>query len=152
MARIDYFGIEIAIKAVLEADANLGGVSVLVERPMDLNFAIGNGLVIGIYMTSRNAPDEQPIAGGKRAYIIVEMKLICRSYGTDSLEAVIRRRDDLIGNVELALLGTADKTLGDTVRFFYLQGGEMVSGEDPDFGYLSEGEVTVMAEAIVIAV
>ena len=127
MARADYYAIEDAIRAVLAAASSLSGVTILVEEEL----TVQRGSVIGIYLEDRTAPaEEQPIAAGLETRFHVNFTIWCWHFGVGrDRRPVMEARDDLVGNVEIALMGNRD--LNDTVDSSWLTGGDFLSGPDP---------------------
>ena len=127
MARINYFNIETQIKAVLDADANLTGTTILVEEEI----AVQRGNVVGIYLDDRSAPaDLQSISAGTRTRLLVQFSIWCWHFGIGrDRRPAMQARDDLVGKVEIALMG--NRNLNSTVNTSWLEGGEFISGPDP---------------------
>lgn len=146
MARIDYYDIANEIAGILSADSELSGVTVAVESDHEL----GVGLFVGVYIDRRESPpDEQQISAGTRERYILYVTLLCRAYSLDSISDAIRRRDDLVGKVEIALMG--NRTLNGKVGGLWLEGGALPSGKDESgSGYISEGEIIVAARVSAV--
>mgnify|MGYP001566743466 FL=1 len=127
MARINYYNIEAQIKAVLDADANLTGTTILVEEEI----AVQRGNIVGIYLDDRSAPsDLQSISAGTRTRLYVQFSIWCWHFGIGrDRRPAMQARDDLVGKVEIALMG--NRNLNDTVNTSWLEGGEFISGPDP---------------------
>ena len=144
MARVDYFGIEEAIKTVLEANAALAGVQVGIEEELPFTAAVDPQ--VEIYLERRDAPELQPLAGGQRTRFLVRFSIWCYGVSLDSIAKACEVRDDLIGAVELALM--ADRTLGGTVNASWLEGGAFDTKETPgaSSGFGMGGEIILMAD------
>jgi len=147
MARIDYHDIETGIKAVLEADAALTGVTVEVER----EFPFGGADVppwVGIYLESRAAPEDmQSLSAGTRTRYLLRFSLWCMRFSIESVEKAMELRDDLLGDVEIVLM--KDRTLGGKVSVSWLEGGDMASAQLPSdmgAGFLAGAEIVMVAD------
>lgn len=144
MARIDYFAIEQAIKAQLEADATLAGVIVEIEQELSW---FENDLVM-IYLERRDTPAEiQTISAGQRTTFDLRFALWCWHFGLDAATSH-ERRDDLVGKVELALM--RDRTLQATVDWFHIEGGEFLTAKDDSDGFASGAEIVIVARKAAI--
>lgn len=143
--RVDYYGIETAIKDILEADAGNDlpdNLKVFIESQIAFNDEGCPGVYI--YLDRRDAPPQiQRIAAGTRTDMEVDLSLWCAEFH-DSVEDASRLRDDLIGKVEVALM--ADRTLNDTVTAFWLRGGDFNMLQDN--GFLSMGEIKMRARVV----
>ena len=110
---------------------------VYVEQPLTLE-----GPSIFIYRDRRDAlASEQRIAQGRRVDYDLAISVWCTDYDFDSVEKASERTDALVGVVEMALLN--DRTLGGTVDYFWIAGGEFISGEDN--GFYSAAEIALTA-------
>lgn len=144
MARVDYYAIETAVQAILQADATLAGTTVVVEG--ELVFGSEQTPWVGIYLDRRDAPaDRQRIAAGTRTVFLIRLALWCWEYSVEGEAKAIQLRDDLVGKVEVALM--ANRTLSGTVTTSWLEGGELPSGRLPETGWVSGGEIVLIAEA-----
>ena len=112
MARVDYFAIQEKIQEVLLADQDLkdAGVTVIVEED---EFLIEMTPWIGIFLNSREK-DGESIAGGRRQHFILSVELLCVAHHPESVREAARKRDDLIGMAEIALMG--NRNLGGVLR------------------------------------
>jgi len=118
VARVSYFAIEQAIKAVLDAEDSLQNVEVLLESPLTFN----EGLHVIIYLDSREAPASlQSLSAGQRTRYLVSISIWCFAFGLELLDA-LAARDELVSNVEIALM--RDRTFGDVVTTSWMTGGE----------------------------
>lgn len=143
MARVDYYAIENAIAAVLRADATLAGVTVMVEE--ELSFQRGS--IVGIYLDDRSSPqDLQAISAGTETRFIVNFTVWCWHMGIGrDRTMVMQQRDDLVGKVEIALM--KNRTLSNTVNMSWLEGGEFISGPDPQGNqFMSGAEIKLSAD------
>ena len=140
MARVDYFNIEEAIKTILDADADLAGVSVLVEEEL----TVQRGNVIGIYLDDRDAADaDQSLSAGTRTRFNVRFTIWCWHFGVGRDRRVpMEQRDDLVGKVEIALM--KERTLNGTVTTSWLEGGEFLSGPDPTGNQFMSGASVIL--------
>ena len=145
MARIDYFNIEEAIKSILDADADLADVEVLIEEEL----TIQRGNVVGIYLDDRDAPDEeQSLSAGTRTRFNVRFSIWCWHFGVGRDRRVpMQQRDDLVGKVEIALM--KERTLNDTVNMSWLEGGEFLSGPDPTGDQFMSGASVILIVNVV---
>lgn len=148
MARVDYSTIEDAIETVLKADANLAGVTYLVEEEL----VMGTGDIVGIYLEDRNAPEAmQSVSAGKRTRFLIRFSVWCWHFGiAKNKRTVMKKRDDLLGKVEIALMG--NRNLNNTVNTSWLEGGEFESGKD-EAGrqFMSGGQIILTADATAVA-
>ena len=145
MARIDYFAIEQQIQTVLQAAADLAGVMVTVEE--ELLFGAETTPWVGIYLDRRDAlAASQSLSGGQQTRYRLRFSIWCWEYHLESLAKALELRDDLIGKVEIALMG--NRTLSGTVITSWLEGGEMPSVRAPGSqSWLAGGEVALIADA-----
>jgi hypothetical protein len=148
VARVDYFAIESEIAAILRADPLLSGVNVVVED--QVLFAAEQTPYVGIYLDRRDAPaDMQTLTAGRRTTMLLRFLLVCGAYSLDSVARAIELRDNLLGNVEVVL--SRFRTINGRVRSSWLEGGEMPSGRVGDGGWLSLGEINLVAEVQLTA-
>lgn len=142
MARVDYYNIETKIQSALTGAAALAGVTVEIES--ELLFSMERTPWIGVYF-DRRSPADQSLSAGQRTKYRLYFSVWCWEFNLDPV-AAIQRRDDLVGKTEVALMG--DRTLDGTVRFSWLEGGQMPSGRLPEqTGFVSGGEIILVAEA-----
>lgn len=141
MPRIDYYGIELELQALLEADPSMNGVVVTVEEH-GVNHAEQAPLV-NIRLDRRDATAAQPIAGGQRTRYAIRFVLLCSQYSLESVEQAARLRDDLIGRVEVVLM--KNRRIGGMVHYLTLVGGPF-GIEHQDTGWLATGEVVAVAD------
>ncbi len=144
MGAIDYHGIKVAIKEMLEDDADLNAplpLNVFVEP--DMQFAAEETPWVGIYAENRNAADsDQPLGAAQIVRYTHTLKLIVAFLGFDSLAETTRIRDDVLGRIEIALM--KDRTLKGTVVTSWPIGGEM--------GFaINEGSFMAVAELMLNA-
>jgi len=140
VARINYFVIEQAIETALRAASDLSGATITLEE--DVELAVEQVPWIGIYLASRQDAGG-PIAAGKQQRFRVRFEVWCFEHDTESLTAASRKRDDLMGKVEIALLN--DPTLGSTVALARITGGEFESGRT-EAGFLMGGSILLDVE------
>ena len=140
MARVDYFNIEEQIKTILDDDADLSDVDILIEEEI----SVQRGNVIGIYLDERDAPDdEQSLSAGTRTRFNVRFSIWCWHFGIGRDRRVpMQQRDDLVGKVEIALM--KKRTLNDTVNMSWLEGGEFLSGPDPTGNQFMSGASVIL--------
>jgi len=145
MARVDYFSIETAIKTILDADADLAGVAILIEEEL----TVQRGNVVGIYLDDRDASDpDQSLSAGTRTRFNVRFSIWCWHFGVGRDRRVpMEQRDDLVGKVEIALM--KERTLNDTVNMSWLEGGEFLSGPDPTGNQFMSGASIILVADVV---
>lgn len=141
MARVDYYAIQEAIKTVLDADANLSGVTVVLEED---EFLIEQTPWIGIYLLDRNK-DGESIAAGTRQHFDVRYELWCVEHHPETVRQAAEARDDLIGNAEVALMG--NRNLSGT-----LAAGVALEIESGEFETARSQAGFVMAGSIIVRV
>lgn len=149
MAKIDYFGIEEAISAVLLADTEFQatGGKVFIEE----DFVHGlpdDGIAAMIYIDRRTPTPGQPIAAGQQTRYLVRFSIWARAFALDSMKAAINKRDDFLGVIETALMRkrTLNHAGTDVVSLAYLEGGEMASGRFPKGGFIAQAETVLVVE------
>lgn len=142
MARIPYYEIENEIAEILRADEELQSVNVTVEDVTEMEA----GAWIGIYLLGRTVPpDGQPLAAGTRTRFRLDIALWCWEYSLDSMADAVRKRDDLVGKVELTLM--ANRTFNNLVNYSFLNGGELQTAQlDETAGFIAGGEILVQAD------
>jgi hypothetical protein len=139
---VDYWGIREACQAVLQADADLTGVTVLVEEEFLLSAEMAP--VVFIYLEDRTAEaGEQRLAAGTRTDFQLNFNLWCGDFSLNGLPDAIERRDSLIGKVEVALM--RQRTLDGAVGKLWLTGGQLFDARGQDAGFLAWGEVRFTA-------
>ncbi len=141
MARVDYYGIQQAIKAVLDADDRLHGVTVIIEED---EFQVEQTPWIGVYLLDRDK-DGESIAAGRRQNFNVRYELWCVAHHPESVRQAAEARDDLIGNAEVALM--ANRTLRGA-----LNAGVALEIESGEFESARSQAGFVMAGSIVLRV
>lgn len=139
MARVDYAGIADAIRARVAAQVPQAVVTV--ERDVLMGFE--RTPWVNVRAVRRETTMPQPIAAGTRTRFRVHYVCECWESGLGPAADVARRRDDLLGQVEVALMG--DRTLGGKVDFLFLEGGEFFTGQEGDHLFIG-GEVAVAVE------
>lgn len=145
MPAIDYFGIEEAIKAVLEADAGFQGQNAAVHIEEEFSHAMTDGKVVFIYSDRRAPTPGQPIAAGQQTRYQIRHSIWSRSYSIESMRKAMEIRDDLLGVVETALM--KNRSLNDAVSTSWLEGGEMMSGKVPGKpGFIASAETVLVVE------
>ena len=146
MARVDYYAIELAIQTLLQGATSLSGVMVTVEE--ELLFGAETTPWVGIYLDRRDAPaDLQGLSAGQRTRFLLRFSIWAWEYSLESVAKAIQLRDDLLGKVEIVLMG--NRTLDGTVNKCWLEGGEMPSARLPGgSGWVSGGEIVLVADAV----
>lgn len=139
MARVDYFAIAEAMQTRLRAASTLSGVTVEIERQWeDLGNFVNGGVVI-IYHDRRDI-EQDYIAAGKKVLEGVRWSVWVGAFHLDSLKKASEMRDDLLGNVQIALQG--DRTLGSLVRGTKFEGGRFLSAQNGG-SFLTAAELIV---------
>lgn len=130
---------------MLQATADLAGTTVTVEE--ELLFGTETTPWVGIYLERRDAPSgTQSLSGGQQTRYRLRFSIWCWEYHLESLAKAMQRRDDLIGKVEVALMG--NRTLNANVITSWIEGGEMPSVRAPGTqSWLAGGEVVLIADA-----
>ena len=141
MARVDYYALEQEIQAILQADAALAGVRIVVED--EILFGAETTPWVGIYLDRRDAPADIQRIGGTRTDYRLRFSIWCWEYSLDSVSTAARLRDDLVGKVEVALMG--NRTLNDLVATSWLEGGEFMSARTQG-SWLMGAEIVLVAE------
>lgn len=151
MARVDYFQIEKEIQKVLQADADLEGVAVLVEE--ELTFAQDNTVLIEL--NRRDAPDDkQSLSAGQRTRYDLALSIWCWGFGFER-ETAMENRDDLLGKVEVALLEhrATGNNLNGEITAFWLRGGEFENRRSTDSDrFLSGAEIEMICDVTATSV
>ena len=144
MARISYGGLAKAIKTVIAADPSV--------RDYDATIEVNPGTValekfphIAIYERKHALTAGQPLAAGQQTRKRLQWEVIVSAIGK-SFEDASQMRDDLLGYVEVALMG--NRALGGalTNSSLMLAGGDLTGGP-LDAGVISQGSIVVTAEA-----
>lgn len=155
MARIDYTGILEAIGAALQEDAQLQVLAprILVEEDPVQGGAEDSGRSIVLVNDSRTPSQTQVLAAGTRQRYHLRSSVWCCAWDMESFLAASRKRDELIGETELAIMRLRNvQTLSDRVSFIALLGGEFLSARNqnstPTFG--SMGQIILEAEVSAI--
>lgn len=152
MARIDYNAIGEAIRELLVTDPQVSPATgaPIIELEGNAPFSDQGAIdaertpYVGIYLTGRDAPaDDQRLRAGQTTTMRLRYTLLVVTYAADGVESAIRARNDLIGKVEVALM--TDRTLGGTVDFHVLDGGDMPSARVGN-GFAAFGDVLVTAQ------
>lgn len=143
MAAIDYWGIKEDLKELLTIDPTLADVSIEVE-PEEL-FSPEMAPWIGIFMPGRTDDNEQSIAAGTRQALFIQLTLVCAECALEK-DVAIKKRDNLIGAVEVALLKV--RLIGGKVETMQIQGGDFDTGQLPALDtFLSLGEINLRVRA-----
>lgn len=154
MSRIDYFSIEESIEDILKASSDLSegpsDVTVLVEE--DISFAGGD--IIQILLKRRDAPEEnQPIASGTITRYDVTFSIWCYGYALERREAM-KRRDDLVGKVEIVLQSNRMLGLPNLVNQSWFTGGDFENVQGPEESgdlFLSGAEIELVCDVKAIS-
>ncbi len=122
--------------------SSLQGVTVEVEADPPAN--IEKAPWVGIFLNSWESSSRQVIAAGTAKRILVEFELVCVGADMEEFRTAAKRRDDLMGNVQLALL--SDVTFGGTVELREMTGGEFDNANAEGGGILASGTIRVQIE------
>ena len=148
MAALDYYGIEInGIQRVLDDHALIGGANPRVRTFIEdaIMFSAEMSPAVYIYAMRRDAVvTDQRLAAGRRTDMTIRFSLWCVDVNFESIAAASKGRDELIGNVEIALM--ENRTLNSLVKSSWLEGGAFETGGG-DNGFISAGEVVLIATA-----
>lgn len=143
MAALDYWLIKEAIKARLEADPLTNHMSVVIHSLVQPIPELMPW--VGIFMTNRVAPPrEQKLAMGTTTDMTMGLTLVVAEYSLESLEEAVRRRDNAVGAVEVALI--RNRTLGGAVDHLWLQGGNFFD-QPADRGWTALGEIIMQCRS-----
>lgn len=145
MARIDYYDIQDTIRSILDADATLDGVTVTVEE--EVLFSAEQAPWVSIYLDRRDPTAGQPLAAGTRTRYRVQFSIWCWEYSLDSLKTAMELRDDLVGKVELVLMG--NRSLSGKVGGLMLDGGAFMTAKDQG-SWVTGAEILVSCDATAI--
>jgi len=143
MARVDYYLIEKEIQRILTESLINVSVTIETDHPVD------SQPWVAVYLERRETPPDQPIAAGQRTRFSLRFSIWCWTWSLESGEVAAQARDDLIGQVEIALMN--NRKIGTKVLSSYLQGGEMLTDKyqsDTGSSFYSGGEVVLIAEVI----
>lgn len=145
MARINYFGILEATKAVIEADADVRALHATVEitRP---TITMNMSPHVNIHEGRRDNAT-QVIAGGTRQRYLFRWSVVVGVFSAAGFEDATRQRDELIGVVEIALMKNRDLNGALVGKQLLLQGGALQS-EPTDAGFWSLGTIDLAAEVV----
>lgn len=145
MARVDYYAIEQAVKTALVAAGTIpADVTYLIEEEV----LFQEGRAVAIYADRRDAPpDRQSISSGTRTRFDFRMSVWCYAFGFET-SSVAEARDDLIGLVEIALMG--NRTLSGAVNSIRIDGGEFDNVNAGDSGMGLGAEIIIIADVTAI--
>ena len=145
MARVDYFGIEESVSDVIRANEVTSDVRVLIEE--ELTFDRGRTVIIRL--VSRDAPEElQSLTAGLRTRFLISYSVSCFFFALEVSEAA-RGRDELLGQVELALINQRQLARSD-INSIWLEGGDFDQG-GADIGFYAGGEILLIVDAEAVA-
>ena len=143
MARIDYTGLLRATRDVLEADPNVRAARATVE--------IGRAVVptassphVNIY-EGRRSPATQMLDGGASQWYFVRWTIVVSVFSGEGMEDAMAQRDELLGHVEVAMMGS--RNLGGFLanKPLLLLGGELMSNKG-DVGFWAQGTLDLQVE------
>lgn len=144
MAAINYNNVASGIRTVLQNAASLAGATIAIEERFP--WTVEQTPWIGIYFERRDAPaDLQTLSTGSRTRLLLRYRVVCVEHSLQGLDEAISRRNTLLGNVEVALIG--DRTLNSTVNASWLEGGDLDDGQSPNKNWMAVGEVILIADA-----
>jgi hypothetical protein len=131
VARVDYRNILAATRTLLLADVAVAARSPMVLLDQSVGFSLDQP-IINLTLVRRNAPaDLQSLSASTRTRLDVIVAVWVYAFNMDQLVAE-ELRDDMIGEVELALM--SDTTLGDSVGTSWIIGGDFESAEPHEGG------------------
>lgn len=143
---IDYWTIKQAIKTILDTQ-----LSSLTPRPLvavEQTFpSVPRESWIGVYQDGREAPEDiQVMSAGTKVRLRVRHVLWVWRYAMEQDKA-IQLRNSLLGQVEIALM--LDRTLGGLVETAWLEGGRLVTADDPSKSgrFFAGAELVLTAQA-----
>jgi hypothetical protein len=147
MARVDYFGIQEQIAAILRDDEDVRALvaEVSVEEEVVMNEMAPHVI---IYLEDRQAPaDMQGLRAGQATRFLLRFSIWCIAYSIEKISHAIKLRDELIGTVEVALM--KERSLRGAVNKCWLEGGQMPSSRLPNnAGWFSGGEIVLVADVL----
>lgn len=144
MAKVDYAAIRAAIITALTSYPAMAGVTVVIEEEVVPGIP-DTGIVVAVYGQSRGAPPgEQMISAGRRLRMELRHEIWVMGFDMESFRAACDRRDQYMGEVELALL--ASPSLSGLAETSWMEGGALLNarGESPN------GQVFVAAAQVVL--
>lgn len=125
----DYDGIVDAIAAQLKAFSGLQGVRVEVEQDPTLGLPDDGGRALVVESQRRRPSVGQTMAAGKRLRNRFSVIISAIGFDMESYRAAARKRDGLIGQVELAIL--ADRSITNKVTNLEIMGGDFYRASAP---------------------
>lgn len=145
MPAVDYYGIEEAIKAQIVDNIGRQNVAVLVEEALTFQ----DGDVVVIYLERRDAPASlQTMSAGTRQRYEVTFSIWSWVFGIE-VGPIMERRDDLIGEVETALMANEARNFGrDDVEHWRLEGGEFENASFEGAGFGLAAETRIVARVL----
>lgn len=147
MARLDYNDIKVKIKDIIEADATTNKAHVHIET--EKMRSVTESPWVNIYTTGRTDTGDDPIANGTVTEYDINIGIDVIVHNMTSLAAAAKDRDDFLGKLEIVLM--KNRTLGGTVVYSWLNGGEMESANVAgQAGYLGGAEILITAHGQAI--
>lgn len=145
MARINYTTLTKAIKDVLEKDPNVRSLGTTVEINRTA-LSVEYIPHVAIFERRRTPTPGQPLAAGTRTRYGIQWEIVATGYSADGFEDASEQRDELMGYVEVALMG--NRNLGGALEdsSLMLGGGEFRGGPG-EAGFISQITLTVTVEA-----
>ena len=149
MSRLNYSDILIGIKNILLEDADLQahdshGVRVYINDKLGSGIAEQAPCVL-VELVVRSAPlERQRISAGRVTIFDVQISCVCVEYDLTSVESAMRKLDDLISLVEIALM--KDRSLKGSVEGCTINGGKFDSLTENNH-FIVGAEVNVFAQA-----
>lgn len=146
VGRIDYYDIEEELAQILRTDPRTQEAKVLVEEELN----ISEGDTILIELERRDAPpDLQTASAGLRTRYQIQISVWCYAYAFEK-EVSMRRRDDLLGRVELVI--QENRGLNGKVGSTWLQGGDFENRRDvAGQGFVAAAQIEVICEATAVS-
>lgn len=135
-AEIDYYGIELAIKALIEdqvTPSDVGADKLFVEVEEQFNLIADKTPYVHIRLIDYDMPedgDDGPKIGGSTPYsTFLNFEMWCYQFGFDDRETQ-KLTYKLVQKIKQVLKGNI--TLGDNVLILVFRGGQFDSGQDQD--------------------
>ena len=143
MGRINYTAILQGTKDTIANDTNVRDLQATVEIARAV-VPISASPHVNVFEMGRD-PTTQHIAAGTKVRYLYKWQVVVSAFSAAGFEDAMAQRDELLGYVELALMG--DRSLGGSLTSRQLQilGGAMQS-QPGDNGFWSQGAIDLAAE------
>lgn len=140
MAEIDYYGIELAIKALLEENikgSDVGADKLFVDIEENFNLIPDRTPIAYIRLEDYETPQDEATIGGNAPYrTFLNLEVWCYQFGFDDREAS-KLRDKLLQKVKEVFKNNLD--LGENILILTFRGGKFDSGQDQNEGGFFKG-------------